>query len=107
MLGALLTGAAAVFALVAAAMFTLVAFSGGTEGTVVAKSDQGSYDYPCQAGGTVTGPVAVPAWGACSVPECWRLVVRDSDGNTSEPCVSREEYDRTHLGAFWRGRTDR
>jgi len=54
-----------------------------------------------------TGPVAVPAWGACSVPECWRLVVRDSDGNTSEPCVSRAEYDRTQLGAFWHGRTDR
>jgi hypothetical protein len=62
--------------------------------------------YRCQAGGTVTGPVAAPAWGACSVPRCWRLVVRDSDGNTSEPCVSREEYDHTRPGEFWHGRTD-
>jgi hypothetical protein len=46
-------------------------------------------------------------WGTCFVPECWRLVVRDNDGNTVKPCVSREEYDRTQLGAFWRGRTDR
>jgi hypothetical protein len=107
LLGALLTGAAAVFALVAAVVVALVAFGGGSEGTVVAKADEGAYDYACQAGGTVTGPVAVPAWGACSVPECWRLVVRDSDGKTSEPCVSREEYDRTRLGAFWHERTDR
>jgi hypothetical protein len=54
----------------------------------------------------VTGPVAVPVWGACSVPRCWRLVVRDSDGTTSTLCVSREVYDRTRPGAFWHGRTD-
>ena len=54
----------------------------------------------------MTGPVAVPVWGACSDPRCWRLVVRDNAGNVSEPCVSREEYDRTHVGAFWHGRTD-
>jgi hypothetical protein len=100
LLGVLVAGAAAAFA--------LVAFGGSSsEGTVVAKADRGAYDYGCQMGGTVTGPVAVPAWGACSVPECWRLVVRDSDGNMSEPCVSREEYDRTRPGEFWHGRTDR
>ena len=98
LLGALVTGAAAVSALVACA--------GSSEGTVVAKTDQGVYDVGCQAGGTMTGPVAVPVWGACSVPVCWRLVVRDSDGNTAQPCVSREEYDRTRLGTFWRERTD-
>ena len=97
-LGALVTSAAAAVALAAC---------GTSEGTVVAKADQGVYDYSCQAGGTVSGPVAVPDWGACSVPECWRLVVRDNDGNVSKPCVSREEYDRTPLGAFWHGRTDR
>jgi hypothetical protein len=43
----------------------------------------------------------------CSVPKCWRLVVRNIDGTTFEPCVSREEYDRMQLGAYWRGRTDR
>jgi hypothetical protein len=91
----------------AAAAFALVAGIGGSEGTVVAKPGQGAYDYACEAGGTMTGPVAVPAWGACSVPKCWRLVVRDSGGGTSEPCVSQEEYDRTQLGAFWHGRTDR
>ena len=72
LLGALVTGAAAAF--------VLVACGGSSEGTVVAKTGQGAYDYACQAGGSVTGPVAVPVWGACSVPECWQLVVRDSDG---------------------------
>ena len=33
--------------------------------------------------------------------------VRDIDGTTFEPCVSREEYDRMQLGAYWHGRTDR
>jgi hypothetical protein len=51
--------------------------------------------------------VAVPAWAACSDPQCWQLVVRESDGTVFELCVSREEYDRTQLGAFWHGRTDR
>jgi hypothetical protein len=97
-LGALVAGAAAAIA--------LVACGAGSEGTVIAKADQGVYDYGCEAGGTMTGPVAAPAWGACSDPRCWRLVVRDSEGNTSQPCVSREEYDRTQLGAFWHGRTD-
>ncbi len=107
LLGALVTGASAAFALVAAAVFALVACGGSSEGTVVAKTGQGVYDYGCQAGGTVTGPVAVPVWGAgCSVPKCWRLVVRDSDGNTFQPCLAREEYDRTELGAFWYGRTE-
>jgi hypothetical protein len=89
-----------------AAAGTLVACGAGSEGTVVAKSEQPAYDHACQAGGTVTGPVAVPAWGSCSAPRCWRLVVRDSAGNLSEPCVSRAVYDRTELGAFWHGRTD-
>ncbi len=99
LLGALVSAVAAVFALIACGT--------GGEGTVVAKANQGVYDYACHAGGTVTGSIAVPIWGACSVPKCWRLVVRDSDCNTSEPCVSREDYDRTPLGAFWRERTDR
>jgi hypothetical protein len=90
----------------AAAVVTLAACGAGAEGTVVAKS-QPAYGYSCQAGGTVTGPVAVPVWGACGAPECWRLVVRDSDGGTSEPCVSREEYDHTPVGAFWHRPTDR
>ncbi|HWH99571.1 MAG TPA: hypothetical protein VNT27_04515 [Propionibacteriaceae bacterium] len=99
LLGALVTAAAAGIA--------VVAYGGGSEGTVVAKATEGVYDYACQAGGTVTGPVAVPVWGACSVPKCWRLVVRNNDGNTSEPCVSRKDYDRTHVGTYWHGRTDR
>jgi hypothetical protein len=90
----------------AAAVFALIACGGSSEGTVVAKTHP-VYDYACQAGGTVTGPVAVPVWGVCSVPRCWRLVVRDSDGNTTKPCVSREVYDRTQLGTFWHRPTDR
>ena len=97
-LGALVTGAVAVSA--------LVACGASSQGTVLAKAED-TYDYGCQQGGTVTGPVAVPAWGSCAEPRCLRLVVRDSDGTTYEPCVSREEYDRTHVGEFWHGRTDR
>ncbi len=100
LLGVLVTAAAAAFALVVTA-------GGSSEGTVVAKTHQDAYDHGCRAGGTMTGPVAVPAWGACSVPTCRRLVVRDSAGNTSRPCVSREEYDRTQPGVFRHGRTDR
>ena len=98
-----------VFAAASAAALAAVAYGSGSgnEGTVVAKADRGVYDHACQAGGTVTGPVAVPGWGACSAAECWRLVVRDSDGDTFEPCVSREEYDRTQPGTFWHERTDR
>ena len=59
---------AALVAAVAVAL-AFVAY-GTTEGTVVAKSDEGVYDYSCQAGGTVTSPVAAPVWGACSVPAC-------------------------------------
>ena len=93
----LITGTGAAFA---------IGVYGSSEGTVVSKADQGTYDYSCRAEGTVSGPVAVPAWGACSLPECWRIVVRDSDGNISEPCVSREEYDRTQLDQFWHEPTD-
>ena len=99
LLGALVTAAVGVF--------MLAAYGGSSEGTVVTKTDQGVYDYACQTGATLTGPVAVPVWGVCSVPKCWRLVVRNIDGTTFEPCVSREEYARTHLGAYWHGRTDR
>ena len=102
--GGRLLGALLVAALVG---LVLVAGAGTSEGTVVAKAERGVYDYGCGAGGTMTGPVAVPAWGSCADATCWRLVVRDTDGTTSEPCVSREEYDRTRLGGFWRGRTDR
>ena len=99
LLGALVTAAVGVF--------MLAAYGGSSEGTVVTKTDQGVYDYACQTGATLTGPVAVPVWGVCSVPKCWRLVVRNIDGTTFEPCVSREEYDRMQQGAYWRGRTDR
>ena len=89
------------------AVFAIIVCGGGSEGTVVAKVDQGVYNYACHAGGTVTSPVAFPVWGTCSSPECWQLIIVDRDGNTSEPCVSREEYDSARLGAFWHGRTDR
>ena len=95
------------FVVAAATAFALVALDAGSEGTVVAKSERAAQDYGCRAGGTVLGPVAVPVWGACSATSCWRLVVRAGDGTTSEPCVSREEYDRMPVGAFWHGRTDR
>jgi hypothetical protein len=88
-----------------AMVLMLAACSGSAEGTVVAKS-QPVYDYSCQAGGTVSGPVAVPAWGSCADPKCWRLVVRDSAGNTAEPCVSRAEYDSAQVGEFWHEPTD-
>ena len=95
-------------ALVAAAVAvsTVAACSGGSEGTVIAKN-QNSDGYACHAGGAVSAPAAVPVLRACADPTCWQLVVRDSDGTVSNSCVSREEYDRTSVGAFWHGRTDR
>ena len=51
-----------------AAAFVLLACGGTSEGTVVAKADQADYDYACQAGGSVTGPVAVPVWGRARSP---------------------------------------
>ena len=50
-LGALVTCAAAVSA--------LVACGATSEGTVVAKAED-TYDYGCQQGGTVTGPAPCP-----------------------------------------------
>jgi hypothetical protein len=90
----------------AVAVTAIAACSGGSEGTVVAKSQKAD-DYACHAGGAVAAPAAVPVLSACADPSCWQLVVRDSDGTVSKPCVSREEYDQTPVGAFWHGRTDR
>jgi hypothetical protein len=90
----------------AAAVSTIAACSGGSEGTVVAKN-QNVDDYGCHAGGAMAAPAAVPVLRACADPTCWQVVVRDSDGTVSKLCVSREEYDHTLVGAFWHGRTDR
>jgi hypothetical protein len=90
----------------AAAVSTIAACSGGSEGTIVAKNQKAD-DYACHAGGAVAAPAAVPVLRACADPTCWQVVVRDSDGTVSNLCVSREEYDRTAVGAFWHGRTDR
>jgi hypothetical protein len=98
LLGPLLAGAAAVS--------TIAACSGGSEGTVVAKT-QNADDYACHAGGAMAAPAAVPVLRACADPTCWQVIVRDSDGTVSKLCVSREEYDHTLVGAFWHGRTDR
>ena len=98
LLGALVAGAVAVS--------STAACSRGSEGTVVAKM-RNSDNYACHDGRAVAAPAAVPVLRSCTDPGCWQLVVRDSDGTVSKPCVSREEYDRTRLGAFWHGRTDR
>lgn len=90
----------------AAAVSTVAACSGGSEGTVVAK-DQNADNYACHAGSAVSAPAAVPVLRACADPTCWQLVVRNSDGTVSNACVSREEYEDTPVGAFWHGRTDR
>ena len=99
LLGALVVGVAVVCA--------LVVFGTRSEGTVVGKAMPGADNSLCRSSSNLTGPLAAGTRAACSVPACWRLVVRDSSGDTSEPCVSREEYDRTQPGAFWHGRTDR
>ena len=85
-LGALLCGAAALSA--------LVACGGGSEGTVVAKADQGVYDYGCQAGRHRDQSGRHARLGVVRrCPKCWRLVVQDNDGNTyaalREPCGVR------------------
>jgi hypothetical protein len=89
-----------------AAVSTITACGGGSEGTVVAKT-QTADDYACHAGGAMAAPAAVPVLRACADPTCWQVVVRDSEGTVSKLCVSREEYDHTPVGAFWHGRTDR
>ena len=89
----------------AAAVSTIAACAGGSEGTVVAKN-QSADDYACHDGGAVSAPGAIPVLRACADPRCWLLVVRGSDGTVSTSCVSREEYDQTPVGAFWHGRTD-
>jgi hypothetical protein len=95
-----------VFVSGAAAVIALVACGDGSAGTVVAKAHEGAHDRACQASGIVTAPLSVPVSEVCSVPECWRLVIRAGDGDTFDACVSREEYDRSRLGAFWHERTD-
>ena len=67
LLGALLTDAAALSALIACGR--------GNEGTVVAKVNQGVYAHACQAGGTLTGPVAVTKWE--------RAPIRSAGGSSS------------------------
>ena len=89
----------------AAAVSTIAACSGGSEGTVVAKNRNADYSA-CHVGDAVAAPSAFPVLRACGDPSCWQLVVSDSDGNVSKTCVSREEYDDTPVGAFWHEGTD-
>ena len=84
----------------------LLAACGAGQGTVVAKTHQAADEGACRASAIVTAPVTVPVSEVCSVPECWRLSIRDNDGNTFDACVSREEYDRSRPGEFWHERTD-
>ena len=88
------------------AVITLVACSGSNEGTVVAKVGPG-YNYAYCPAATVVGPMGVATRGSCSGPTCWRLDIRDSSGNMTGVCVSRELYDAAQLGTFWHDPTDR
>ena len=88
------------------AVATLVACSGSSEGTVVAKDGPISDSASCPAG-NVVGPMGVATWGSCSGSTCWRLDIRDSSGNTTGLCVRRELYDAAQLGTFWHEPTDR
>jgi hypothetical protein len=88
------------------AVITLVACSGSSEGTVVAKLGPTS-DYTYCPAGNVVGPMGVATQGSCSGRTCWRLDIRDSSGNMAELCVRRESYDSAQLGTFWHEPTDR
>jgi hypothetical protein len=88
------------------AVFTLVACSGSSEGTVVAKAGP-VYNYAYCPTGNVVGPMGVATRGSCSRPTCWRLDIRDSSGNMTGVCVRRELYDAAQLGTFWHDPTDR
>ena len=90
----------------ATGVITLVACSGSSEGTVVAKGGP-VYNYAYCPTGNVVGPMGVAAWGSCSAPTCWRLDIRDSSGNMTGVCVRRELYDAAQLGTFWHDPTDR
>jgi hypothetical protein len=83
-------------------VIALVACSGSSEGTVVAKAGP-IYNYSSCSTGNVVGPMGVATWGSCSSPTCWRLDIRDSSGNTTELCVRRELYDAAEVDAFWHG----
>ena len=99
-------GRAAVRVLGAVVVGGVLVSCGADQGTVVAKAHQLPDDGACRASAIVTAPVTVPVSEICSVPECWRLSIRDNDGNTFDACVSREEYDRSRPGDFWHERTD-
>jgi hypothetical protein len=90
-----------------AAVCAIAVFGERSEGTIVGRAEPGADSSSCRAGSTLTGPLAAGTRGACTVPACWRLVVRNADGATSEPCVSRAEYDSARTGTFWHDRTDR
>jgi hypothetical protein len=72
-LGALVTTAAAAFA--------LAAYGGSSEGTVVAKTDQGLYDYACHIAVRLALRVGTRSWDAhlvstadhvtAGAPEAW------------------------------------
>jgi hypothetical protein len=87
-------------------VITLVACSGSSEGTVVAKVGPSSDSAYCPAA-NVVGPMGVATRGSCSGPTCWRLDIRDSSGNMTGLCVRRELYDAAQLGTFWHAPTDR
>jgi hypothetical protein len=66
-----------------------------------------SIDYAGQAGATVTVAWRCLCRGCAPSRKCRRLVVRNIDATAFEPFASREEYDRTQLGAYWHAPTDR
>jgi hypothetical protein len=88
------------------AVIALVACSGSSEGTVVAKAGPIS-DYTSCPAGNVVGPMGVATLGSCSSPTCWRLDIREGSGNITELCVRRDLYDAAQLGTFWHVPTDR
>jgi len=91
----------------AVAAFVLAVYGGSSEGTVVAKTGQGVYDYACQTGATVTGPVAVSVCGVCSVPEVL-AAGRPQHRRHHVRTMRQPRGVRPHqLGAYWHARTDR
>ena len=66
----------------------VVAYGGGSE-AVVAKATEGVYDYACQAGSTVTGPVAVPVWEHAPIRSAGGWSSGTTTATRRRPCVSR------------------
>lgn len=79
----------------AVAALGLAGCGGISAGTVTAKSYEASYtSYSTTMAGKV--PITMPI----TQPECFRLDLRNEDGETGHVCVTAASWDSTNVGDF-------